>query len=349
MADLAMEIERIVREVLAALPSPLAASSVPAPAGSEAGPEKKNDKTEDRTEVVLHHRLISLADLPERMAGVRRLVVPPRAVVTPAVRDELQRKNIALAFGEVETAGTKVRFKVNMVAMGSKLDPGPLAKSLESEGYEVAIDRMQCLIAANEKLASALSAGKTLAVLLSRHTSAAICLANRHAGVRAILGTRADAVEADAAAVGANLLVVDPVAHGFFVTRQMAIRFLRGGPASAPRCSGKNWDRKGQGQLVGWTLVRLGGLKSTLRRECLIHRRSCESEKSSARLRSTASTPVFWERGSSLPCRYRWTTCAQRAGRQPRRSRCTTTWVRASEAVSPLVRDMRQPCRSIRA
>ncbi|MGO8752611.1 MAG: hypothetical protein ACLQNE_42265 [Thermoguttaceae bacterium] len=234
MADLAMEIERIVREVLAALPSPLAASPVPAPAGAEAGQEKKKDKKEDHAEVVIRRRLISLADLPERMAGIRRLVVPSRAVVTPAVRDELQRRNVALAYGEAETAETKQRIKVDLVAMGAKLDPGPLAKSLENEGYEVAIDRMQCLIAANEKLAAALAAGKTLAVLLSRHTSAAVCLANRHAGVRAILGTRADAVDADAAAVGANLLVVDPMAQGFFATRQMAIRFLREGPRECP-------------------------------------------------------------------------------------------------------------------
>ena len=92
MADLAMEIERIVREVLAALPSPLAAGPASAPVRAESGEEKKTDRTEDRSEVVIRRRLISLADLPERMAGVRRLVVPSRAVVTPAVRDELQRR-----------------------------------------------------------------------------------------------------------------------------------------------------------------------------------------------------------------------------------------------------------------
>ena len=230
MADLAMEIERIVREVLAVLPSQSTAAETAAP---QAEPQKQHAK-EDHAEVVIRRRLISLADLPERMAGVRRLVVPLWAVVTPAVRDELQRRNVVLAYGEAETAGAQQRTKVDLVAMGSKLDPGPLAKSLENEGYEVAVDRMQCLIAANEKLAGALAAGKTLAVLLSRHTPAAVCLANRHAGVRAILGTRADAVEADAAMVGANLLVVDPVAQGFFATRQMAIRFLRGGPRECP-------------------------------------------------------------------------------------------------------------------
>lgn len=44
----------------------------------------------------LSERLVTLATLDGRLAGVSRVIVPIRAVVTPAVRDELKRKNIRL-------------------------------------------------------------------------------------------------------------------------------------------------------------------------------------------------------------------------------------------------------------
>jgi hypothetical protein len=44
----------------------------------------------------LSERLVTLATLDGRLSGVSRVIVPMRAVVTPAVRDELRRKNIRL-------------------------------------------------------------------------------------------------------------------------------------------------------------------------------------------------------------------------------------------------------------
>jgi hypothetical protein len=41
-------------------------------------------------------------------------------------------------------------------------------------------------------------------------------------------------VAADAAAVGANVLVVDPAAQGPFAMRQILRQFLRGWPRSCP-------------------------------------------------------------------------------------------------------------------
>ncbi len=61
-----------------------------------------------------------------------------------------------------------------------------------------------------------------------------MCLANRRAGVRAIRGAAVEAVAADAAAVGANVLIVDTSAAGFFAVRQLVGRFLRGGVRECP-------------------------------------------------------------------------------------------------------------------
>ena len=44
----------------------------------------------------LPERLITRATLQGRLAGVRRIIVEPRAIVTPAVRDELRDQAIEL-------------------------------------------------------------------------------------------------------------------------------------------------------------------------------------------------------------------------------------------------------------
>jgi hypothetical protein len=50
-------------------------------------------------ELRLSDRVVTLAALQDRLASVRRVVVPARAVVTPAVRDELKQRQIELVRG----------------------------------------------------------------------------------------------------------------------------------------------------------------------------------------------------------------------------------------------------------
>lgn len=47
-------------------------------------------------ELALNEKLVTLRTLEGKLAGVERLVVSPRAVVTPAVRDELKQRRIEL-------------------------------------------------------------------------------------------------------------------------------------------------------------------------------------------------------------------------------------------------------------
>ena len=77
------DVERIVVEVirrLRAMDSP-AAPAVPAPVGHD---------------LVLTERVITMRTVDGRLAGVQRLLVPPNAVVTPAVKDELKQRKIEL-------------------------------------------------------------------------------------------------------------------------------------------------------------------------------------------------------------------------------------------------------------
>jgi hypothetical protein len=225
-----MDIERVVREVLAELG--VAPKPETAPAAAKPGPQQAASTPADG-QLMLCGRTISLADLPERLEGVRRVVVATGAVVTPSVRDELTRRAISLVRADPQSTAVE-RPPVLMVSMDSPLDPVLIAQAFQTEGYAVESRHGDCLIRASEELAKGVAGGRALGVLLTRHAAAAMCLANRQAGVRAIRGTTPEAVSTDAGAVGANVLIVDTSAVGFFPARQMIGRFLRGGVRECP-------------------------------------------------------------------------------------------------------------------
>jgi hypothetical protein len=47
-------------------------------------------------ELSIQERVVTLRSIEGRMANVKRIVVRPRAVVTPAVKDELKQRKIEL-------------------------------------------------------------------------------------------------------------------------------------------------------------------------------------------------------------------------------------------------------------
>jgi hypothetical protein len=226
MVEPTSQIERVVLEVLSEMGL---APGTGSQAAGGAAPARGADG-----DLVLDRRVVSLAELPEKLDGVRRLVVPPGAVVTPSVRDLLNRNHVSLAFGASPLAPAAGSVRAIVIAVGPRYDPDPLLKALGGEGFAVDARRMDCLIAATDQLAAELRAGGTVGVLLTRHAAAAVCLANRLAGVRAVHATTLENLAADADAVGANLLVIDPGSQGFVPTRQMITSFVRGGVRPCP-------------------------------------------------------------------------------------------------------------------
>jgi len=243
MAEPVSQIERIVLEVLAEMGlAPLGAAgglSTRAESGAAGATGGLSTRATHPAvpadgDLVIERRVVTLAELPERLDGIGRVVVPTGAVVTPSVRDVLQRRHLPLVFGMPVVPATRGGLRVILVTHGPKHDPAPLVQVLAGEGFAVESRRADCLIAATDQLAGELRPGGALCVLLTRHAAAAVCLANRLAGVRAVRATTADEAIADAEAVGANLLVIDPAAQGPFPTRQMALRFLGAGPRVCP-------------------------------------------------------------------------------------------------------------------
>lgn len=75
------EIERIVREVLAEM-SARAATSRPAESGLE---------------LIVTEKVVSAKEIEYKLDGVTRLVVTRGAIITPAARDLLRERKIAIA------------------------------------------------------------------------------------------------------------------------------------------------------------------------------------------------------------------------------------------------------------
>lgn len=74
------DIERIVQEVLRRL-----AAMTAKPAASE-------------PTLSITTRLITVSELNGKLQGIKRVEVPPRAVITPAARDYLRDRNVQLIY-----------------------------------------------------------------------------------------------------------------------------------------------------------------------------------------------------------------------------------------------------------
>jgi hypothetical protein len=185
-------------------------------------------------EIVVHARVVTMAEVAERLTGVRRVVVSPRAVVTPAVRDELRRRQVALvhaAPGEPRAASLP---RLVVMAVPARCEPAAVLQSLGREGVQVERHTVECLIAGTDQLAGEITKSNKLAVLYTCYAAAALCLANRYPGVRAVAAGDTAAAAAAVAAVGANLLVLDPDASSEFQQKQILGEFCRGGIRPCP-------------------------------------------------------------------------------------------------------------------
>lgn len=243
MVQKAADIERIVRDVLADL-GLATASCAPPVVEKASAPGQVEPATEPAEQplppprpvgdVVVADRVVTLACVGERLASARRLVVPPRAVVTPAVRDELRRRNVTLVVEETTTTATNACGKVALTVLGSRIDPKPLADDLQRQGQAVEVQRFDCLIKANDDMSRRLASHGTAGVMLSNYGAVAMCLANRHQGVRAILASDESRTATDAVSVGANLLILEPRRVAPEAMRKIVAAFCQQGPGECP-------------------------------------------------------------------------------------------------------------------
>jgi hypothetical protein len=248
MAEPSIDFEQIVQEVLRALQTLGGAEGAPPLSGSPrcsvapANRETHAPATPTAPipvasgQLVMTGRVVTLSALDGRWAGIHQLLVPPGAVVTPAVRDELRRRNVALGFAASPASGTPTKsVLLTLVAHAGVGDPAELVAALAGASVVVRQENLDCLIASCERLAGLVAGGKGLGLLLTRHTPSAMCLANRHRGVRAVLATDVIPTATASKAIGANVLVADPATLGGGRLKRIVLDYCRAGVRPCPR------------------------------------------------------------------------------------------------------------------
>ena len=221
-----IDINALVRQILSDLTPKL---------GQGVAVEKVTEKVPEKTPRI-SAKVVTLEEL-KKLGNVKRLIVPEKAVITPAVRDEIHKRNIEIVTEKAKGRSLETgKLKVWLALHLQKKEPAALFDFL-AKNYELEKAAFECILqtmdAAAEKLAVAPQ--QTLCAVLTDYSAAAMCIANRQASIRAVLGTDPALIKTDADQIGANLLVVDPVRCGPYKTQSLLKIFVSEGVRNVPK------------------------------------------------------------------------------------------------------------------
>jgi len=218
-----VDIERIVREVMRRL-------EVPQSAGDGAGTETRTppEPKPDNSKLRLSGRVVTVASLDGRLAGVRQVIVAKGAVVTPAVRDELRKKKIKLDFSDNNHRANVSSDEVLLGMVEGSYDAAALFTVVSAEIGETQRIDGSCWIEVTRQMTEAIARETKCGVLVTCRANAVVCFANRTPAIRAALGSGTASVKDAAETIGANLLVVDPATNSLYELRGMVREFVRG-------------------------------------------------------------------------------------------------------------------------
>ncbi|MEX0792089.1 MAG: hypothetical protein WD045_03075 [Pirellulaceae bacterium] len=161
-------------------------------------PKNNNHSAAD---LVLSERLITLETLRNRLKGIQSVQVASGAIVTPAVRDELKDRGVALVVADNAPTASPLS-KLAVLACG---EPGDLSAWSQLVSVEREAEPHRAVSRAVN-----LTRQTGLAILLCQDAAASACLANRNSGIRALAAPATSGLESAMRAIGANLVIVDP-------------------------------------------------------------------------------------------------------------------------------------------
>ena len=248
MADSSYDIDSIVQKVMEAIRASgagNAGSTDNTPTQSAKPRAAKPRAAQNGSQLTLTSRVVTIEQIAGRLEGVRQLVVPRQAVVTPSARDLLQEHNVVMNYAPgnktngTEKASAAGGPRLNLIAAvvegAAGFDLDALARALAGDGIDVEQSASNCLIETTGRLAARFDDdAEELGAIVTSHPAAALCLANRLQGVRAVCpATTLDVLPA-AKDVGANLIVIDPASRGVFQVKQMIREFCLSGRHTCP-------------------------------------------------------------------------------------------------------------------
>ncbi|NIL99185.1 MAG: hypothetical protein GTO53_11980 [Planctomycetales bacterium] len=180
----------------------------------------------------LPERVITTTLLKERLQGARRLKLAPGAVITPAARDLLNQYQV-----DVHTDRGPQDVPATPLAIGmdnAQPSLAPLQDMLKRAGTVTQWVEAGQLPEMVQQLGNHVISQQGLAVLLTQQAAAALCLANRRAGLRAVEAEDVPSMRRAVTAVGANLLVINPRGLSSASVVRVVTNFATGGPYVCP-------------------------------------------------------------------------------------------------------------------
>ena len=232
MAVAAEEIEKLVREAIARSGGADGAANVERIVGEVLG--RLQAKKSSSQELAIASRVVTLAEVEGKLEGIKQVVVPAKAVITPAVRDLLRQRKIDIGYALPGKAAAKVRLPLIVGTAETKCDAAGAMQAVAKAGVTIQRLARTELAPVVGELCEAASKGGKLGLLLTSETAAALCLANRRPGVRAVAATSVAATPRAVRSVGANLLAVDPAGRTMFEMQRIISQFVAGAPYACP-------------------------------------------------------------------------------------------------------------------
>ncbi len=192
----------------------------------------------------LDKRLISVADLTGHLSDRTTIGLRRGTVITPSAKDWLRQRQIeiewdagigASAAGNSPNSRSGGIKRILLVNALTRWDAQPLGAEWVKTGLELEAKSFGCLLETTDFLKSKLEAdAQTVAVVVTPHTAAALCLFNRQSSLRAMESDLAVTTEQKAGAIGANVLVLNGPKLGVFVARQITRHFVGKAPWEIP-------------------------------------------------------------------------------------------------------------------
>lgn len=232
----AIDIEEIVRAVLRQLQGEqqVAGGKKAIESGATAG---SSSSASSARKLELTDKLVTLATLENRLTGVDQLALRAGAVVTPAALDELRSRGIEVVRVVTPVAAAAVRPTLTIgvaEVTNAACDVPALIAAVAKTGCAVERIAETGLTSVTAELTEHASKGGRPVLLLTSRPAAAVCIANRYRGVRAVGGRDSRGVLESILEVAANFVAIDPASLSAFELRRLVTEFVANWPRTLP-------------------------------------------------------------------------------------------------------------------
>jgi len=219
---IAVDVEHLVREVLARLAAETAART--------ASVTTQGVSSTISTTLKLDDRVISATLLQGRLKGIKQLQIAAKAILTPAARDLLNQHRVELQRGTASTISPEAtNSSLVLGVVETNFETSALLKALTNQKITVEQLARSGWKSVISELTTTVARDGRWGLLLTSAPAIALCAANRVSGVRACRGQSVAEVQHALKTFAANLLIVDPATVTYFSLKQMSTLFAQTG------------------------------------------------------------------------------------------------------------------------